>query len=128
MDVTFSQLTVGSVAAFTFKLTSIDVGAMTATMDLISVGQIVGSATVDLAASTADVTFTQLATSVLTVVSQTFQPGDLIRQIGSDVVLVSWGMDPADDTSVWLDDDGSSQAPSDQFVRVGHIDLATLSL
>lgn len=128
MDVTFAQLSVGSVAEFTFKITAIDPLAGTATMDLVSQGQNVGTASVDLAQNTATVTFLDLANSVVNVVAQTFQPGDLIRQIGSDVVLVAWGMDPVNVRSVWLDDDGSSQSPSDQFARVGHIDLATLAM
>ncbi len=126
MDVSFAQLTVGGRGRFEFEVTALDVPGLSASLDIYSAGNgVIGTATLDLAANTAVIDFDDpLMAAKVELLAQVFEPGDVVMNEGGQVGIVF----SFTDGQVFFDPFAQAGHPSHQWWRVGHVDLASLTL
>jgi hypothetical protein len=125
VQATFATMVPGSEGEMTFRVAAIDVPNMSLTLELVALGVVLGTATIDLANNVGTLEFSQpLATAGVNIVRQVFAHGDLI--IGPDrTIVMSHGSDPSSG-NVFLSDDFNVQAPGMFYRKVGHIDAASV--
>lgn len=126
MDVSFAQLTVGGRGRIEFEVTALDPQALTASLAFYSAGNgVIGTATVDLAGNTATIDFDDpLMAAKVELLSQVFEPGDVVMNEGGQVGIVF----SFTDGQVFFDPFAQAGHPSHQWWRVGSVDLTGFTL
>lgn len=124
----FKDVLVGGVAMMFFRVEEIDMAAHTATLSLISSDQqtVTGTVVAHFDTSTATVDFVNLQATVVRVVMQQFAVGDIIWSPETGECFIAFGMVDSG-TQVMVDPDFHHGRPPAQFIKVGHIDVETLT-
>jgi len=123
MDVTFDRLTVGGRGRLDFEVKKAEPSLVQ--MEILSSGVPVGTLDIDLTLNTGAVIFTApMVKTQVTLTGQVFEPGDIVRDLsGATYIVFSQAGD-----SVYIDPAAAGSHPSDQFWKIGFVDLSSLDL
>lgn len=126
INVKLTDLAPGGEAGFTFRFASVADGVATLLL-LDDAGASVGTVMVTLADGTFTGGFNDLASVEVIPTKQSFVPGDVVYLAAVDQVFLVWSV--AEDLMTFSPNPGGSNPePTADVVKVGHFDIAALTI